>query len=82
MAGCLHGSSNEDNDTADEDALPSTIPVCKKATERERRDLAEIVNDEYYPGGGSGAIEAKCALIGLHCVDGSLVMVSKRSNKV
>ena len=40
VAGCLNGGSDDDNETANEDALSSTVSIREEATERKSGDLA------------------------------------------
>jgi hypothetical protein len=55
VAGCLNGGSEDDNETANEDALSSTISIRKEATKWKGCDLTQIVDNEDDSGRGSGA---------------------------
>jgi hypothetical protein len=55
VARCLNGGSEDDNETANEDALSSTISIRKEATKWKGCDLTQIVDNEDDSGRGSGA---------------------------
>jgi hypothetical protein len=55
VAGCLNGGSEDDYETANEDAPSSTISIRKKATKWKGCNLTQIVDNEDDSGRGSGA---------------------------
>ena len=67
----LNRGANQDQDAADENADTPSVPISNQATERERCDLATVIDDKNDARARPGSIEAKGLLVGLHGIDRS-----------
>ena len=67
----LDRGANQDQDAADEYAYAASVPISNQAAERERCDLATIIDDKNDARARAGSVEAERLLVGLHGIDGS-----------